>query len=139
MPRLDVVRALSRTKHVRGAIDVSDGLSSDLIHLCRAGRVGCEIDAGALPIGRGVRAFCRERGVDAVDWTLRGGEDYALILSVPLTSLNAVERRLRAARVRAVVVGRFTRSRGTYRIVGTSSRSRAFHPGGWDHRRKAGL
>jgi thiamine-monophosphate kinase len=166
VPRLDVVRALAGTGFVRGAIDVSDGLSSDLIHLCenageraRAGRnggnaraakdrnanhrarrthgVGCEIHAHALPIARGVRAFCETRGIDPVEWALHAGEDYALILSVPRPHAVAACRAIHAAGVRASIIGRFTAARGSYRIIVTPSRARTFRSGGSDHVKKA--
>jgi len=133
VPRIDVARALSRASLVRGAIDVSDGLSSDLIHLCEAVGVGCEIHAHALPLARGVRAFCRARGEDAVGWALHAGEDYALVLAVPRKHAVEVCRMIRRARVHAAIVGRFTRTRGAYHIIESGSKARVFRPGGWDH------
>jgi thiamine-monophosphate kinase len=131
VPRLDVARALSGA-HL-GAIDISDGLSSDLIHLCEAGGVGCDVHAHALPVGRGVAAFCRARGEDPTSWALHAGEDYALILAVPRQQVVDVCRRLRRVRVPAAIIGKFTRKRGAYRIVESGSRVRAFRPNGWDH------
>lgn len=136
-PRLDVSSALAGTKLVRGAIDVSDGLSSDLIHLCEAGDVGCEIHAHALPLARGVRAFCRERRVDPVEWSLHAGEDYALVLSVPRGFLAAACRAIKRTGVRSAIIGRFTREPGSYRIIERSARVRAFRAGGWEHMKKA--
>lgn len=136
VPRLDVARALTGNGTVRGAIDVSDGLSSDLIHLCEAAGVGCEIHAHALPLARGVRAFCRARRFDPVDWALHAGEDYALILAIPRRSIAAACRSIQRTGVHAAIVGRFTRERGAYRIIESGRRSRAFRAGGWDHMRK---
>jgi thiamine-monophosphate kinase len=137
VPRLDVVQALAGTQWVRGAIDVSDGLSSDLIHLCKANGVGCEIHAHALPVARGVRPFCRARSIDPVEWALHAGEDYALILAIPPDTIARACRALHAAGVRAAIIGRFTRHAGAYRIIHSSTRSRAFAAGGWDHMKKA--
>ncbi len=135
-PRLDVSGVLAGTRLVRGAIDVSDGLSSDLIHLCEAGGVGCEIHAHALPIARGVRAFCTARRVDPIEWSLHAGEDYALILAIPPPSLAAACRAIQRTGVRSAIIGRFTRERGSYRIIERSSRIRAFRAGGWEHMKK---
>lgn len=133
VPRLDVVKALAGTRLVRGAIDISDGLSSDLIHMCEAGGVGCEIHAHALPVGRGVRAFCHARHEDPASWALHAGEDYALVLAVARKHTADVCRALRRARIRSAIVGKFTRDRGVYRIIESGSRVRQFRPGGWDH------
>lgn len=135
VPRLDVSRALSGAR--LGAIDVSDGLSSDLIHLCESGKVGCEVHAHALPIGRGVRAFCHARGEDPANWALHAGEDYALVLAVARRHASEVCRILRRTRVRSAIIGKFTRERGVYRIIETGSRVRLFRAGGWDHLKKA--
>ncbi len=134
--RLDVARALAKTRAVRGAIDVSDGLSSDLIHLCEAAGTGCEVHVRALPVARGVRAFCRTRSVDPIDWVLHSGEDYALILAVPPRQVEETCRAIRAAGVHAAVIGRFTRARDSYRLIDMSGKERAFRAGGWDHLRK---
>jgi thiamine-monophosphate kinase len=137
-PRLDVVRALTRSggaapSPVHGAIDVSDGLSSDVIHVCEASRVGCEIDATRLPISPAVRAFCRERGLEAVEWALHAGEDYALVLSVPARALRRVSRAIERAGAPASVVGRFTKHRGVYHVIEARGRARTFRARGWDH------
>ncbi len=131
-PRLDVARALARESRIHGAIDVSDGLSSDLIHMCEASRLGCELDAGALPIPPAVRAFCTRRGKSPVEWALNAGEDYALLLSVAPQRAAAVCRMIRNSGARASVVGCFTASRGVYGIL-DNGRVRKFEARGWDH------
>jgi thiamine-monophosphate kinase len=136
VPRLDVARALMDTDAVRGAIDVSDGLSSDLIHLCRASRVGCVIHARSLPVARGVPAFCRARGVDPYEWALHAGEDYALILSIPRDRIAAACRAIARTGARSAIIGRFTRDRSC-RIVDARSRERVFRAGGWDHMKRS--
>jgi thiamine-monophosphate kinase len=133
-PRLDVVRLLRRDPAVHGAIDVSDGLSSDLIHMCRAGGAGCDIDGTAFPMSRATRSFCIEHEYDPVDWALRGGEDYALILSVSPSRAMAVCARIEARLgIPARVIGRFTAAKGTYRVRYADGRSRRFKPTGFDH------
>lgn len=131
-PRLDVARALAGQKSIHGAIDTSDGLSSDLIHMCEASGLGCELDASALPIPPAVRAFCAARGKSAVAWALHAGEDYALLLSVDPQRAAAVCRMIRNSGARASVVGCFTASRGVYGII-ENGRVRKFEARGWDH------
>ena len=65
---------------VRAGMDVSDGLLADLEKLCRASGVAARIDLDALPVQPAVRqAF----GEQAVAWALSGGEDYALLVTLP--------------------------------------------------------
>ena len=137
VPRLDVAAALRGVAAVHGAIDVSDGLSSDLIHMCDAAGLGCEVNGTALPIPRPVAAFCRARGIDPPTWAMDAGEDYALVLGVAPQRAAEVCRRIERAGVRASVIGRFTRRRGDYRLVDAAGRAQRFRPGGWDHFRES--
>ncbi len=130
--RVDVARVLSGNAAVHGAIDISDGLSSDLIHICEASGVGCEVDAVALPIPRTVRAFCSARRIDPVRFALHAGEDYALLLSVAPQRAKEVCRTIRNAGAPAAVIGIFTGSAGVYGIL-EKGRVHSFRAQGWDH------
>jgi thiamine-monophosphate kinase len=137
-PQLEVSAALAGHVGVRGAIDVSDGLSTDLIHICRSSGVGCEVDADALPVSRSLARFCSEHGVDPVEWIMRGGEDYALVLAVAPRQTEQVMRLVKARAGRTLrVVGRFTGRKGAYHLVRGGRRSR-FSASGWDHMASAG-
>lgn len=61
--------------------DVSDGLAVDLGHLCDESDLGCELDAGEIPISQEVRSLAGETGADPLDWALGGGEDYELLFT----------------------------------------------------------
>jgi thiamine-monophosphate kinase len=82
------------------AIDVSDGFLQDLGHLCRESRVGAVVECSALPLGKAARAL-----PDGMQLALGGGEDYALLLSVPRRNLGALGRRVRLAEVGRVIRG----------------------------------
>jgi thiamine-monophosphate kinase len=64
-------------------IDVSDGLSGDLAHVAAASGVGFEVDVAALPRHPGLAAAARALGADADAWVLGGGEDHALVATLP--------------------------------------------------------
>jgi thiamine-monophosphate kinase len=131
-PRVDVARALRGNAAIDGAIDISDGLSSDLIHMCEASGLGCEIDAASLPVPRAVREFCAKRRIDTTDWALQAGEDYALLLSVAPQRAGNICRILINAGVPASVIGIFTGSAGVYGIL-DKNRVHRFQARGWDH------
>lgn len=133
-PRLDVARLLRGNSSVHGAIDVSDGLSSDLLRVCRAAGVGCEVDAGSLPVSRTTELFCRTHGHEPAEWAIRSGEDYALVLGVSARSAKSVcERIEKKLDVPARVVGRFTKSKGVYRLRYPDGSVHRLRPSGWDH------
>ena len=88
--------------YASAAIDVSDGFLQDLGHLCEESGVGAVVECSTLPLGKAAR-----RLADGMELALGGGEDYALLLSVPRRRLAALR-----ARVSAVEVGRIVRGRG---------------------------
>ena len=103
-------------------IDLSDGLSTDLDHICIESRVGAEIDAVAIPRAR----LAPGKEPVALELALHGGEDYELLF----TSAATVPAKV--AGVCVTRIGRITRSRGM-RIVGADGKSRALKAGGWEH------
>ena len=88
---------LSAHRFATSAIDISDGLSGDLRHICEESHVGADIDLGALPLSPACRAYAASRKFDPVDLALTGGEDYELLFTVsprrrPRFERTALER-----------------------------------------------
>jgi thiamine-monophosphate kinase len=79
-PRLEVGSALLHRRLATAAIDLSDGLSTDLTHLCESSRVRAEIDAAALPVHSLTAKLPADQALNAA---LNGGEDYELLFSAP--------------------------------------------------------
>ena len=75
-------RWLSTHRFATSAIDMSDGLSGDLRHICEESHVGVELNLGALPLSTACRAYAASRKLDPVDHALTGGEDYELLFTV---------------------------------------------------------
>ena len=63
-------------------IDISDGLSSDLRHLCDESKVGAVIDAASLPLDENAVQLCGRRALDPLALALHGGEDFELLFTV---------------------------------------------------------
>jgi thiamine-monophosphate kinase len=128
-PRLDTGEALLRRGLATACIDVSDGLSSDLAHLCRASGVGAEIEQAALPI----HPLARELGeTAALEAALHGGEDYELLFTTPAS----VPMPLSLAGVPITRIGSLTRRRSGRPMMTLVARdgSRAeLKPAGWEH------
>lgn len=83
-PRLDVGESLLRRELATACLDISDGLSTDLAHLCRASGVCAEVEQKALP----VHPLARKLGAkDALQAALHGGEDYELLFAAPASVL----------------------------------------------------
>jgi thiamine-monophosphate kinase len=65
-------------------IDISDGLSSEAMHICKNSKVGCRIYLEKLPIDQQTFKIAEEMGIDAVVAALNGGEDYELLFTIPI-------------------------------------------------------
>jgi thiamine-monophosphate kinase len=72
-PRLAQGKWLRNHGLASSAIDLSDGLSTDLAHICEESEVAAEVDAAAVPLGRGA----------TLEQALHGGEDYELLFTAP--------------------------------------------------------
>ena len=75
-------RLLARSGAAHAAIDLSDGLASDLRHVCRRSSVGAVVDAGSLPLSGELRTLCTATGHDPIRLAVAGGEDYRLLVTV---------------------------------------------------------
>ena len=100
---------LIAARFASAAIDISDGLLQDLSHLCHSSGVGASLEAASIPLSRDLKRFAGPR---ALEWALRGGEDYALLVTVPPRKVHAFERSCAAAKQPLFRVGRTTKLHG---------------------------
>ncbi len=82
-PRLAEAAVIARSRQVTAMIDLSDGLSSDIGHICEQSGVGVRLWAAALPIAPAARAIAAARGEPPWNIALAGGEDYELCFTAP--------------------------------------------------------
>lgn len=91
--RRDVVEALAAAGIKPTAMmDVSDGLSSELLHICKASHVGCRVYEDRIPIDYQTAVMAEELNMNLVTAALNGGEDYELLFTVPLAQHEAAEK-----------------------------------------------
>jgi thiamine-monophosphate kinase len=91
-PRLHEAQYLRQHAPLHSLIDLSDGLSSDLRHICTASGVGARLEAACLPIGHDVLQVAAALRRDALEFALHGGEDFELCLTVPAGRMDAVSQ-----------------------------------------------
>ena len=121
-PRLAVGERLRRQGLPSAMIDVSDGLSTDLEHLCQESRVGAEIEAAAVPRAR----VGQQKREVALDLALHGGDDYELLFA----SSERVPARV--AGVPVTRIGCITQAHGM-RLLDAKGRARKLKARGWEH------
>ena len=83
-PRVFAGQAIARSRLASAMLDVSDGLAQDLGHICDASRAGAVVEAARIPISSATRALAGQIHLDPLKLALAGGEDYELLLTVPL-------------------------------------------------------
>ena len=81
--RKDMVELLKQLEvHPTSMIDISDGLSSEILHLCKNGKVGCHLYEDKIPLDPAVISACEEFNLDSTLVALSGGEDYELLFTI---------------------------------------------------------
>ena len=104
-PRADVIAELHELGITPTAMmDVSDGLSSELLHICKESGVGCRVYEDRIPIDYQTAVMAEELNMNLVTAAMNGGEDYELLFTVPLTQHEKVEQ-MKTARL----IGRITK------------------------------
>ena len=81
--RKDIVKLLEDLDVIpTSMIDISDGLSSEILHLCKASNVGCDLYENKLPLDPQVISTAEEFNMDSTTIALNGGEDYELLMTI---------------------------------------------------------
>ncbi len=135
MPRPHLAEGRFLAEHgASAAIDVSDGLSSDLGHVLEESGAGARLRAGGIPVSASLREFCGRFGFDEpVTFALDGGEDYVLLCTVPPDRWEEVSEGFAGAFGRPLhAVGTVTADKGIT-LVHPDGRVDRVRAGGWDH------
>jgi thiamine-monophosphate kinase len=123
-PRLEVGRALREKGLASAMIDISDGLSTDLAHICEESGVGAELQAEAVPVATIGKPA---RKVDP-HFALHGGEDYELLFTAPRSKRVPA----RIAGVKITRIGHITRGKQVF-LMNQEGVGYELVPQGWEH------
>jgi thiamine-monophosphate kinase len=110
-PRLRLGIQLARNRAAVACVDLSDGLADAVRQVALASGVGAVIDANALPIDAGARAWFEARGADAVAEAISGGDDYELLVGVRPRMHSRLTAAARAGGTPLTRIGAFTEDR----------------------------
>jgi thiamine-monophosphate kinase len=132
-PRLAGGQSILRRRLASACIDLSDGLSTDLAHLCTASNVAAEIETALLPLHPLTRTKSPEAALDqALRWALHGGEDYELLFTAPPSA--SVPRNIAGVPLTRIgEIRRAGRNRPLMTVIDPEGTRTALEPGGWEH------
>lgn len=127
-PRKDVIDMFKEIDVKPTAmIDVSDGLSSDLIHICQQSNVGCTIYEDKIPLDHTTTTLADEMKLDATVCALNGGEDYELLFTISLEDYEKIKDQQRVS-----VIGHITSDKEAYQIVTKGEQINTLTAQGWN-------
>ena len=135
-PYLEEASYLGGQTGVHAAIDVSDGLGSDLGHILDSSRVGARLFAERIPVSPQLNGFCAKYGLDPLEQAVRGGEDYTLLVTMSPDNADAVQRAYEARFGKPLFdIGEITEGSGL-QMTGPSGAVEPLEAMGWDHFKK---
>ena len=114
-------RWLAQQPAVHALMDCSDGLATDLGHICRESGVGARVTLDQVPVAPATREAAKALGRDPIEWGAAGGEDYELILTCePDAAAPLADGLLRSTGTPLTVIGRI--EAGSARVVWVDAR-----------------
>ena len=131
-PHVNEGRFLASSGACTAAIDVSDGLSSDLWHLCEDSGIGAVIYEDKLPVSEELSRAGEVTGTDPLHWVLNGGEDYVLLAAIKPDMLQGLQSQARENGIILQEIGRFVEG-DRMELVRTDGSRHDISAGGWDH------
>ncbi|WP_440879938.1 thiamine-phosphate kinase [Tenacibaculum sp. C7A-26P2] len=126
--RRDIPRLLMELKvKPTSMIDISDGLSSEIFHICTQSRVGCKIYEDKLPLDPQVISACEEFDIDSTMVALSGGEDYELLFTISINDFDKIK-----GNPNLTVIGHVTEKDQGLNLVTRANQEIALKAQGWN-------
>ena len=117
VPRVKEGRLLATRRLATSMIDISDGLSSDLHHLCESSGVGARLDLHRIPVTKALTAYAKRKRRDPHLFALEGGEDFELLFTIRPFRMKELQRLQSKKRVQAFRLGEITSKRHGVTVV----------------------
>jgi thiamine-monophosphate kinase len=132
-PRVTEAAAIARSERATAMIDISDGLSSDVGHICERSEVGVRIWAERLPISPAVRHVAGLTSAPPWQLALGGGEDYELCFTAPPEAVGELIAAVAQAGTLVTAIGEILPAEQNRRLVLPDGQEVPLEPSGWQH------
>ena len=108
-------------------IDISDGLSSEIIHLCKSSKVGCNLYEDKLPIDPQLISVCEEFTIDSTTVAINGGEDYELLFTIKMEDFDKIK-----ANPHFTIIGHMTQESEGIHLITRANTKIELRARGWN-------
>jgi thiamine-monophosphate kinase len=108
-------------------IDISDGLSSEIMHICKQSKVGCNLYEDKLPLDPQLINVCEEFNIDATTVAINGGEDYELLFTIALEDFEKIK-----GNPNFTIIGHITQESEGSHLVTCANTKIPLKARGWD-------
>ena len=131
-PQVQLGIMLAESGLVHAMMDISDGLATDLSHICTESGTGAEIIKEKLPISEELKSAAGKLVTPVLDWILKGGEDYQLLFIIPPEHEQDVCNLVREKKGQEIFcIGKIIESPGIFLVDGLSRKDVSYQ--GYDH------
>ena len=108
-------------------IDISDGLSSEIIHICKQSNVGCNLYEDKIPVDPQFISVCEEFDIDSTTVAINGGEDYELLFTIAMTDFEKIK-----SNPNFTIIGHITQPSEGIHLITRANTKIPLKARGWD-------
>ncbi len=127
--RVDVIAAFNKLGiKPTSMIDISDGLSSEIMHLCKNSGVGCSLFEDRIPMDNQTKQMAEELSINPIVSALNGGEDYELLFTLPLDDYEKIKND-----PDFTIIGHMTEAAEGVNLITTGGSTIPLEAQGWNH------
>ena len=127
--RKDIITSLKKSNIIpTSMIDVSDGLASELLHICNASKAGCQIYEEKIPIDQNTYKTAMDFNINPTTCALNGGEDYELLFTVDIKEHKKIESIPSLS-----IIGHICSAKNGINLISKGDQSIPIEAQGWEH------
>ena len=128
MPSINLKMVNFLQKFANTSIDISDGLASEVLHLCKQSKVGCQLYEEKIPIDQQTYNTAMDFNLNPSTCALNGGEDYELLFTVKQKDFEEISKN-----AKLTIIGHITKKESGYNLIGHGDTSIPITSQGWSH------